>query len=275
MITLKENGGTLERIGQISPVASQVFCSKFATTNNVESWHSSLKHGVKQVMKHWALLGIVMHVANVAAQWDLRAEEAEKSFRTKHLSDSMLLPGIRKLPCPAQKLVLDQLTVGRHLVGTHAVLKEFGDNVECDCLFFRSWALPCCHLFHRQLLFGGVLDKDEDWTRYGMMFENCGFEIYEGRETIYTPDQLDDEIGVPIRRRLEVREILDNIQSRFYDVEELTANMSPADRDDVFARWITNVRRITGEIFGQAVEEFLEGTSVPWKWVEERISASS
>ncbi len=48
-----------------------------------------------------------------------------------------------------------------------------------------------------------VLTEDI-WDRYAFMFEDCGFEIYEGMATTYSTKEIYKEIGAPSKRRLEV-----------------------------------------------------------------------
>jgi hypothetical protein len=49
---------------------------QIATTNAVESWHASLKRGLKKELPRWALTATCSHVAKIASQWADRAEEA-------------------------------------------------------------------------------------------------------------------------------------------------------------------------------------------------------
>ena len=183
-----------------SPLLLQV-----PSTNCVESWHGSLKYGVKLAMTRWSLQGLLQHLANVATQWDLRAEVVKKSFRTKILSETTLFPGMQRLPYPVQKLVLGELTRGYELISEGADPQELGDDLECGCLFFRQYSLPCAHMWLQQHTFGAVLEDESVWERFVFMFDECGFEIYEGMSTVYLQKELDEEIGAPAKRRLEVR----------------------------------------------------------------------
>lgn len=76
------------------------------TTNALESWHSTLKHGIKQPMLTWSLCGIVQHVANVALGYKKRAKKAASKWMSGRYSDSTLYPGLCKLPGPLQLLTL-------------------------------------------------------------------------------------------------------------------------------------------------------------------------
>jgi len=50
---------------------------------------------------------------------------------------------------------------------------------------------------------GEVLTEDI-WDCYAFMFEDCGFEIYEGMATTYSTKKIYKEIGASSKRRLEV-----------------------------------------------------------------------
>ena len=169
------------------------------STNLVESWHSSLKHGVKKEMLHWSLLGLVKHLANKAHQWDIRAVRAEMDFCALHLSDTAFFPGMRRLPYPVQKLVLGQMQAGNALLAEGVDCQPLADELECDCLFFQQYHLPCAHMWHQEHLFGGVLENEEVWDEYTFMFEDCGLEIYKGMEVTYSTKELGEEIGAPAR----------------------------------------------------------------------------
>ena len=174
------------------------------STNVVESWHASLKLGVKREMTRWSLLGFIERLANTATQWDRKAAKVEMDFRSLHLSDTAFFPGMRKLPYPVQQLVLGQLQRGNELLAEGANPRPLSDELECDCLFFRQYQLPCAHMWQQEHLFGEVLADEEVWNRFVFMFEDCGFEIYEGMGVTYSSKELQEEIGAPAKRRLEV-----------------------------------------------------------------------
>ncbi len=173
------------------------------STNAVESWHASLKHGVKADMAKWSLCGTIQHLANVAVIWDRKADKKEAEFCTKHLADTVFWPGTRKLPYPVQLLVFREKAAGQRLLDDGVDLRPLEDDFSCDCLFFRQYNLPCQHVWQQEKLLGGVLTEDV-WDRYAFMFEDCGFEIYEGMTTTYSNKKIYEEIGAPSKRRLEV-----------------------------------------------------------------------
>jgi len=67
-----------------------------------------LKHEVKKEMTKWSLLEFVQHLANIAAQWDRKAEKIRVEFRSLHLSDTVFWPEMQKLSYPVQQLILTE-----------------------------------------------------------------------------------------------------------------------------------------------------------------------
>ena len=52
------------------------------------------------------------------------------------------------------------------------------------------------------------------------MWEDQGFELYEGISSEYYTRDVDSEVGPPARRRLDLRETLESLKSKYYDLEE-------------------------------------------------------
>ena len=90
------------------------------------------------------------------------------------------------------------------------------------------------------------------------MFENSGFEIYETATKTFVIDEVHNQIGGPSKHMLEVREVLDDIKNRFYDLEEATASFADEHRERVSMLWAEMLRKLTGPIC-------LQGCSKHWK----------
>jgi hypothetical protein len=182
-----------------SPLLLQV-----PSTNIVESWHASLKLRQKSAMSQWSLLGIIRHIANIAKDWDARAEKEAHSFRSTHLSETVFAPAMRKLPLPMQRMILEERRECQNLLNEGEEPGELkGDVPGCDCAFFRKWQLPCRHLWMAEELFGSVL-TDDRWDTYAFWFEDCGFEFYEEQSYEFVESEDYEAIGAPARRRIEV-----------------------------------------------------------------------
>lgn len=63
------------------------------------------------------------------------------------------------------------------------------------------------------------------------MFEDGGFEIYT---KTFAVNEIYETLGGPSRLELEIREILDHVKTRFYEIEELTADWDSERRDKIF-----------------------------------------
>ena len=48
----------------------------------------------------------------------------------------------------------------------------------------------------------------------------------------YINKEVDNEIGAPIRRRLQIREVLDGLMARYYDFESATTDWPTDVRDE-------------------------------------------
>ena len=70
-----------------------------------------------------------------------------------------------------------------------------------------------------------------DWTKWASIFGDSGFEIYETTTKIYAIKEIHSVIGRPARHMLETREVLDDIKTRFFDLDEMTADFTPEQKD--------------------------------------------
>ena len=89
----------------------------------------------------------------------------------------------------------------------------------CHCLFRNRYLLPCRHLFHEHIYGNAKLLTVDVWKVFQGMFEECGYEIYEGRESVIefvqTKQQKEAE-----NRRLTVVELTERIRDRYWNIEE-------------------------------------------------------
>ena len=88
--------------------------------------------------------------------------------------------------------------------------------VSCDCIFFRKWKLPCRHIFHAHLELGSVLDPYMIEVLKSM-WDDSGFELYEGLEAFVLPPL--SEAVVPVKERLAVREIGELVSKAYFEAE--------------------------------------------------------
>ena len=90
------------------------------------------------------------------------------------------------------------------------------------------------------------------------MFEEQGFEIYESTTKEYAEKDIYDKPGGPSKQMLDVREVLDDIKKRFYEIEERTAEWDEQTRITIASKWVDFLRKATGPIRKQAFEQALE-----------------
>lgn len=227
------------------------------TTSPLESWHKSLKNNSKVLMGKWSLRGIIEHVVEISTKWRLKASRMEQAFRTKMVTEFHDMPILQRFPYPVQELILKEYRYiekeaeeGEDDVELH----ELHDDVSCRCLFYRRWQLPCRHILKQEALFGGIL-TDEYWGNWIRKWEESGFELYEGMTVDYMNNAVDSEIGAPVRRKLEVREVLDGLLTAYYSFEENTTTW-PADlRDEAIRNWTKALDKLTGPLRQEGVEQ--------------------
>ncbi|CAB5217379.1 unnamed protein product [Rhizophagus irregularis] len=115
---------------QHSPLLLQV-----TSTNSLESYHSELKRTTSP--QHH---GLIEHVAY--------------EFRTKKISaigiDDEILDEIHKFPFPVQQMLINEFCAveGRIEKGKAAPGLT---SLNCNCLFFHRYLLPCRHIFHENM----------------------------------------------------------------------------------------------------------------------------
>ena len=90
------------------------------------------------------------------------------------------------------------------------------------------------------------------------MFKEGGFEIYEYATQEYVVKNIYNEPDGPSKYILEVREVLDEIKRKFYELEENTASWEDKNRARISAFWVIMLRKATGSIRLQGVQMALE-----------------
>lgn len=92
-------------------------------------------------------------------------------------------------------------------------------------LFFRKYQLPCSHVWQQHILYQTITPKTLVWRMYGRIRALCcravTTEFFEGG--------MEEEIGAPARRRLNMREALDDLTSRYFDSEDQVPQYSAED----------------------------------------------
>jgi hypothetical protein len=99
---------------------------------------------------------------------------------------------------------------------------------------------------------------EADWKRWAYMFEEGGFEIYESTTKEYATKDIYDEPDGPSKHMLDVREVLEEIKTKFYNLEAGTVDWEDDVRERISAQWVAMLRQMTGPIRQQGVQEALK-----------------
>ena len=134
------------------------------------------------------------------------------------------------------------------------------DVLHCDCRFYRKYQLPCRHIWAQHELFGVIRWEDED--RWVHMWDESGFEIYERMETCYIESAIDDDIGAPERSRLTMRDTLESLQNRYYELSERAAKVLPEHRDRLLNWWTTRLNELSGDMWRLGIDQFCEAEQI-------------
>jgi hypothetical protein len=133
--------------------------------------------------------------------------------------DNDIVEEIHKFPFPIQHLlvkeacaVMNRIEKGKGAPGL--------TSLNCHCLFRNQYLLPCRHIFHEHIYGSTRLLTVNVWKTFQEMFEECGYEIYEGREIIIEFTQT-KQLREAEDRRLSVVELTERIRDRYWSVEEM------------------------------------------------------
>ena len=241
------------------------------TTNAVESWHKTLKFSRKDQIAHYSLRGAAKQVAICAKDYDTRARKAELQFRTKLHPKVVEHPWLAKLPYPVQKLTAEELKLAeRDLDDWTGERNDLVDELRCpsDCRFFRHYNLPCQHIWVNHLLFDTI--RPEDQERWILMWEDSGFEVYEQHSLEYIEKEIDEDVFAPERHRLEMREALEGLKNRYFNLEESVQNLDPELQEQALKWWLGRFNNAVGEVWKATFEEFLRETGLQIPAAEQR-----
>ena len=105
------------------------------------------------------------------------------------------------------------------------------------------------------------------------MFENDGFEIYESTTKTYAINEIHDAIGGPNRQQLDMREILEDIKIRFFQLQNLTAEFDAEQKQHFLTSWVTHLKKLVGPIRQKRAEKALRELQEGGLMLNETISS--
>ena len=88
------------------------------------------------------------------------------------------------------------------------------------------------------------------------MFEDSGFEVYETSARSKPDDE--EEIETPDRHKLQMKEVLNSIKEKFYELVKHIAEWTVEERDPQMEKWLSWLHKLTGPIRSRGVEEALK-----------------
>jgi hypothetical protein len=65
------------------------------------------------------------------------------------------------------------------------------------------------------------------------MWEDGGYELYESRESQWVKYNVRDEIRAPLRKRLELGEVITSLHTRYYAMEESVKSLESLEAGKV------------------------------------------
>ncbi|RHZ63302.1 hypothetical protein Glove_330g7 [Diversispora epigaea] len=169
---------------------TKIGCDELIQQAINECQASTVKHELKRTtVSHHDLIGACHKIIALDTKKQSDAEYIVFEFRTKQISvvgiDFKIIGQIHKFPFPIQQKIVSEV---------HTVEKriEKGKDVpvltslNCYCLFFRQYLLPCRHIFHNHLYGEKKLLTTNTWEQFQQMFMESGFKfkVYISRELV-------------------------------------------------------------------------------------------
>ena len=76
--------------------------------------------------------------------------------------------------------------------------------------------------------------------------------------TDYINKKIENDIGAPAWQKLQIREVLDELLARYYDLETETETWSQNARNEAIRKWVKDLDSITGFLQQVAVQQLKE-----------------
>ncbi|RHZ78348.1 hypothetical protein Glove_165g82 [Diversispora epigaea] len=225
---------------QHSPLLLQV-----TSTNALESYHSELK---RTTSSQHGLIGACNKIVALDSKKRSDSDYVAFEFHVKKISaagiDDDILREIHKFPFPIQKLIVTagidddilreihkfpfpiQKLIVSEIFSVEGRIEKGKDlpglmSLECQCLFFRKYMLPCKHIFHEQIHGPRKLLTIDAWKQFQQTFDESGFEIYEHRELInFEILEKNENDRAAENRKLTVNELMERTRNEYWNIEE-------------------------------------------------------
>ncbi|RHZ83977.1 hypothetical protein Glove_86g243 [Diversispora epigaea] len=185
--------------------------------------HKRTKIGCEKLIQEAINNCAVHNIVDIDCKKRTDSERAAFDFRIKKVSaygvDNDIIGEIHKFPFSIQHLlvkeacaVMDRIEKGKGTPGL--------TSLNCYCLFRNRYLLPCKHIFHEHIYGTIKLLTVDAWKGFQEMFEESGYEIYEGRESVVEFAQTGPQKEAE-DRRLTVVELTERVRDKYWSVEEM------------------------------------------------------
>ncbi|CAG8599777.1 7702_t:CDS:2 [Cetraspora pellucida] len=202
------------KIGCENLVQDAIKC--ITSTNPLESYHSELKRATSSF---YGLIGAMHHTVALDNKKRSDSEAIAFDFRIKKISAygvaSNVLEEIHKFPYPFQQLlvkeacsVMSRLEKGKNALGL--------TSLDCHCLFYNRYLLPCRHIFHEHTYGATKLLTINIWRTFQGMFEESGYEVYERRELVIEEIAKTEQQKKEESLKLAVNELNERVQDKYW-----------------------------------------------------------
>jgi hypothetical protein len=94
-------------------------------------------------------------------------------------------------------------------------------------------------------------------SHYSFVWKEGGFEHYETTGTKWVERDIREAIGAPVRKRIDVREVLDGLIQQYFRLEEEIREFPPLEVERVVNWWIQELSKRAGSMEGTGLEQFM------------------
>lgn len=182
------------------------------------------------------MTGLALTLIKIQADRERSDVNVQTEFRTRKVSAAEEFPHLNNFPLPIARLMVEQIHAAEERLSNGKTPPVF-INPECHCGFFRKYHLPCKHLFHHQIAFGGGDEGEEGsgdagilteeaWEGFELMFaEGGGYDVWSVSSRVFVDEEgpSEEQLEADARKR-EFTESLEMLRDFYFRAEEYARN---------------------------------------------------
>jgi hypothetical protein len=91
----------------------------------------------------------------------------------------------------------------------------------------------------------------EDFQNFAVLFDDCGFEVYEGSERYFLERFVkaeDDEAASQLRDTLEAREAMEHLRSKWFSLLDESSHLETQKREAIRVRFLQGLNKAIGPL---------------------------